>query len=178
MGTAKRLLPLLGVIIWIGTTPLWAQEDETPAQKAYREDYEQYQKITAIKDPMKRADALLQFMGERPKTQIEANVRHDFLQIVQQSYSQSKWDTVVAQTERYVKVRPRVGEAYYFLGSSYKELGKLPEAMDALAKCSVIKSPISEKARTFLESIYKGTHQGKTAGLEDLIAKARREVGD
>lgn len=178
MRTMEKLLPLLGVVLWFGTAPLCAQEDETPAQKQYREDYEQYQKITAIKEPLKRTDALLQFMSERPKSQLEPNVRHDFLQIVQEAYSQSQWETVVTQTERLVKVRPRVGEAYYFLGSSLKELGKLPEAMDALAKCSVIKSAISVKARSFLESIFKGTHQGKTAGIEALIEKARKEIGD
>jgi len=178
MGFAKKLLPLLGVVVWFGTARLRAQEEETPAQKQYREDYEQYQKVLAIREPLKRADELLQFLKDRPKSQLDPNIRHDYLQIVQDLSNQSKWDAVVTQAERFTKVRPKTGEAYYFLGAALKEQNKLPDAMDALAKCYVLKCGVSERARQFLEVIYKGTHNGKTTGLDALIQKAKAEVGD
>lgn len=178
MGFAKKLLPLLGVFVWFGAAQLRAQEEETAAQKQYREDYEQYQKVLAVKEPMKRADELLQFLKDRPKSQLDLNVQHDYLQVVQDLYGQSKWEAVVTQVERFIKVRPKTGEAYYFLGAALKEQSKIPEAMDALAKCYVLQCRVSERARQFLEVIYKGTHKGSTAGLDAIIQKARAEIGN
>jgi tetratricopeptide (TPR) repeat protein len=177
MGFAKKLLPLLGVVLWLGAGPLQAQEEETPAQKQYREDYEQYKKIIAITEPLKRSDELLQFLKDHPKSQLEANVQHDYLQVVQDLFNQSKWDAVVTQSERFIKVRPKTGEAYYFLGAALKQQNKIPEAMDALAKCYVLQCRVSERARQFLEVIYKGTHNGTTAGLDAIIQKAKAEIG-
>jgi tetratricopeptide (TPR) repeat protein len=177
MGFAKILLPLLGVVVWVGTAQLRAQEEETAAQKQYREDYEQYQKIVAIKEPLKRSDELLQFLKDRPKSQLESNVLHDYLQIAQDLSNQSKWDVVVTQAERFIKIRPKTGEAYYFLGAALKQQNKIPEAMDALAKCYVLQCRVSERARQFLEVIYKGTHGGTTTGLDAIIQKAKTEIG-
>jgi hypothetical protein len=177
MRIARRLLPLLGVVLWFGAAQVQAQEDETSAQKQYREDYEEYQKIAVIKDPFKRADQLLEFVQARPKSQILANAQTDYLSIVQDLAKQSRWDAVVTQAERFVKIRPRVCETYYFLGSALKEQKKIPEAMDALAKCFVLKCLVSEKARQYLEYIYKGVNKGSTAGMETIIQKARSEIG-
>ncbi len=173
----KKFIPLLGIVLWFGTAPLRAQEDETPEQKQYREDYEQYQKVAAVSDPMKRAEGLINFLQTRPKSQLAAKVQYDYLAIVQDWSRQSKWDTVVPQMERFIKLRPRVGEAYYFLGAALREQKKLPEAMDALAMCYVLKCPASQKARQYLEVIYKGMNKGSTVGMDAIIQKARKEVG-
>jgi tetratricopeptide (TPR) repeat protein len=177
MRIRKMMLPWLGFVLWFGTAPALAQEDETPEQKQYREDYEIYQKITAVKEPLKRADQLLQFLQERPKSKLLGNVQSDYILFVQDLSKQAKWDAVVAQAERFIKLRPRVGETYYLLGSALKELKKNTEAMDALAKCYVLKCPVSEKARQYLEYIYKGVNRGSTVGLDAIIKKARSEFG-
>jgi cytochrome c-type biogenesis protein CcmH/NrfG len=177
MKIMKKLLPVLGVVLWFGTTPMWAQEDETPEQKQYRQDYEVWQKIQVVKEPMKRADDLLQFMKDRPNSKLIANAQDDYLRVVQDLTRQSKWDVVVTQTERLLKVRPKVGEAYYFLGQALKEQQKLPEAMDALAKCYVLKCLASQRARQFLEVIYKGVNKGSLTGLDAIIQKARTAIG-
>jgi len=177
MRIRRMILPWLGVVLWFGIAPMLAQEDETPEQKQYREDYDVYQKITAVKEPLKRADQLLQFLQERPKSKLLVNVQSDYILFVQDLSKQAKWDAVVAQAERFIKLRPRVGEAYYLLGSALKELKKNTEAMDALAKCYVLRCPVSEKARQYLEYIYKGMNRGSTTGLDAIIQKARSEFG-
>jgi hypothetical protein len=48
--------------------------------------------------------------------------------------------------------------------------------MLALAKCYLLRCPASQKAKQFLEVIYKGLHQGKTTGVEAIIQKARSEL--
>jgi len=167
----------LGLVLWFGNSPVWAQEEETPEQKQYREDYDLYQKIKAVVEPGRRADQLLQFLRERPKSKLLANVQSDYILFVQDLLKQAKWDAVVAQAGRFIKLRPRVGEAYYLLGSALKELKQLAEAMDAQAKCYVLRCPVSEKARQYLEYIYKGANRGSTAGLDAIIKKARSELG-
>jgi len=173
----RKILPLLGAVLWLGMLPLRAQDEETPEQKQYREDFELYQKIAAIPAASKRAEGWLQFLQDRPKSQIVAKVQYDYLLVVQDWFKQSKWEIVVPQMERFLKLRPKAGEGYYFLGAALKEQKKLPEAMNALAKCYVLRCPASQKARQFLEVIYKGANKGSTAGLDALIEKARKEVG-
>jgi len=177
MRIGNKLLPLMAVILWFGAWPVWAQEEESPEVARYREDYEAYQKIAAVKETLKRADQLLQFLQERPKSKLLGNVQTDYILIVQDFGKQSKWDVVVAQSERFIRLRPRVGEMYYLLGSAQKELKKNAEAMDALAKCYILKCPVSEKARQYLEYIYKGVNRGSTTGLDAIIAKARSDLG-
>ncbi len=175
MGTARRLLPLLGVVLWFGTARVWAQ-DEPPGETKYREDYERYLKIKEVKDPLKRADELIQFLRDRPNSRLEDYAASDVLHFLQDLDQASKWDTVVLQAGKFIKVRPRVGETYYFLGRALKEQGKVPEAMDALAKCYVLKNPVSPKAKQFLDYIYKAA-KGNLNGLDALIQKARNDVG-
>jgi len=176
MRIAKKLLPLLGVVLWFGTIPLLAQEDEPPEMKQYRDDYERYQKIKAMKDRVKRADELLQFLKDRSNSKLELTVQADYWVILQDLNKESKWDTSTLLAERLVKVRPKTGEAYYFLGQSLKEQKKLPEAMDALAKCVVLKNQLSAKARQFLEYIYKSV-KGNLNGLDALLQKAVKDLG-
>ncbi|MBZ5496805.1 MAG: hypothetical protein LAP85_10405 [Acidobacteriia bacterium] len=177
MRIAKKLLPLLGVVLWFGTAQLRAQEDETPAQKQYRDDYEQFQKIQAVKEPLKRADEWLKFLQERPKSQLLPNVQADLLIILNDLGNQSRWDTMVPLAERFIKLRPRVGETYYYYGQALNGQKKYDDAMSALAKCYILKNPGSDKAKRFLDAIYKSQHQGKTDGLDALIRKIRSEIG-
>lgn len=167
----------LGVLLCFGTARLLAQEDETPAQKQYREDYEQYQKIQAVKDPASRVDELLKFIQERPKSQLLKNAQADFLFVLQDLGNQSKWETLVAWAGRFIKLQPRIGETYYYLGQALDKLAKPEDAMVALAKCYILRNPGSDRAKLYLDSIYKRTHQGKTDGLDVMIQKVRSELG-
>ena len=175
MEIMKRILPVLGIILWFGAARTWAQE-ETPAETQYREDYERYQKIAAIKEPTKRADELLQFLKDRPDSKLNGTVQSGYLFIVQELANASKWDVVIAQSERFVRIRPKVGETYWFLGRAYSAQKKQDVAMIALAKCSLLKCPVSAKARQYLEYLYKG-QRGNLVGLDKIIQQARGEIG-
>ncbi|MBZ5500232.1 MAG: hypothetical protein LAP85_27880 [Acidobacteriia bacterium] len=177
MAIVKKLLPLLGVVLWFGTAQLRAQEDETPAQKQYREDYDQFQKSQAVKEPLKRADEWLKFLQERPKSQLLPNVQADYLIIMNDLANQSRWDTMVPLAERFIKLRPRVGEIYYYYGQALNGQKKFDDAINALAKCYILRNPGSDKAKRFLDSVYKLTHNNSTDGLDARIQKIRSEIG-
>jgi tetratricopeptide (TPR) repeat protein len=177
MGISRKLVLLVGAVLWFGTASIWAQEDETPAQKQYREDYEMYQKIQAVKEPLKRVEEELKFIQERPQSQLLKNVSADFLLYLDGLVKQSKWDQVLSSSARFIKLQPRVGETYYYQGQALDGLKKPEEAMVSLAKCYIFKNPGSDKAKLFLDSIYKRLHQGKTDGLIEMLQKIRKEVG-
>ncbi|MGD0310338.1 MAG: hypothetical protein ABSC02_13760 [Acidobacteriota bacterium] len=176
MRTAKMLLPLLGMVLCMGSIRLYAQQDDAAKEEQYRADYDRFQKMMAIKDPMKRGEEFVQFLKDRPKSQLETYVLQNYYQILQEDNAQSKWDALALQSDALLKVRPKVGEAYFFWGTALRQQNKLPEAMEALAKCYVLRCPVSDKARQFLEVLYKGTHGGKTTGLDALIEKARSAI--
>jgi tetratricopeptide (TPR) repeat protein len=177
MRIIRSILPLLGVLLWFGTVSLFAQEDETPAQKAYREDYEVYQKILAVKEPAKKVEEWIKFIQERPKSQLLKNVNGDYLQYIDSLVKQTRMDMVANLAERFIKLQPKVGETYYYYAQALDNLKRPEEAINALAKCYILKNPGSERAKLYLDSIYKRTHQGRIDGLDALIQKVRAEIG-
>lgn len=170
-------LPLAVAICTLGTRPLMAQEEESAEAKQYREDYERVMKITAIADPAKRADALLTFTKERHDSKMSDYVRDNLLSILDSFVKAEKTELLQSISDRYIRLRPGVGETYYFLGVALKNQRKWSEAMDALAKCIVLKNRISGKAREFLEYIYKGQNRGDLTGIDKIIKKAQADLG-
>ncbi len=171
------MLPLMGLLLVFGVSRVLAQEEEeSPEAKQYREDYERLQKITAISDSMKKADALMTFLRERPNSKMAEYAQGNYLQAVESLAKAEKYPAVITLCERFIKFRPQVGETYYFYGAALKNTGRVPDAMDALARCAVMKNNASRKAREFLEYIYKSQNNGSIVGLDKLLKKAQDEV--
>ncbi len=176
-GQMIRMIPLLALLLAFGISPVLAQEEEeSPEAKQYREDYERLQKITAIPDAMKKADALLTFLKERPNSKMAEYAQGNYLQAIETLAKAEKYPAVITLCEKFIKFRPKVGETYYFYGAALKNTGKVPEAMDALAKCAVMRNNASRKAREFLEFIYKTQNNGSLVGLDKMLKKAQDEI--
>ena len=174
--TFWRLVPATAVVLWISCGIVYAQEDEPADVTRYREDYEKFQKITAITDPVKRGDQVILFIKDRPNSKLVPNAQANLFMILDNFIKTENNEPLLSLSERYIKVRPKVGETYYCYGFALKNLKRLDEAMDALAKCYLIKNPQSTKAKDFLDLIYKGQHRGLLAGEEQIINKARQDV--
>ncbi len=75
------------------------------------------------------------------------------------------------------KNRARVAEGYYYTGMSRWNRELIDAAMDSFARGSLLTgTPHSGECRKKLEQLYKGTHNGSLAGLEeylDRIASSR-----
>lgn len=74
------------------------------------------------------------------------------------------------------RVNPRSDEAFYYIGQSHWKQNKLDEAMNAFAKSAVLNGGYSARAKQYLEEIYKSTHAGQVAGLDQYLERARREL--
>jgi tetratricopeptide (TPR) repeat protein len=168
---------MVGLLLFLEPAPLPAQEEEESAeQKEYRLDYERYEKIAAVSDPMRRADQLYAFIKERPGSKLEDYAKANYFQVLEGLLKVENFKTLLGLSERFVKLRPRAGETYYFYGAALRDAQRYPEAMSALAKCYVIRNPASSKAKTFLEFVYKSQNKGSLLGMNKIIERAQIEV--
>jgi hypothetical protein len=178
-GTASRSLEFVLMTLALAGAPgaaAWTVQDESPAEQQYREDYERIQKVMAVTDPSRRSDLLFAFMKERPTSKLADYAQTNYLLILEGFLKARNFKALLPASERMVKFRPRVGEAWYFYGNALRDAGRLPEAMDALARCSLIRNPAARKARDFLEFLYR-QQNGSLIGVDKILKKAKLEVG-
>ena len=168
-----KVLPTLFLFMFV--TAVWGQE-ETREEAMYREDYERFTKLKAIPDPMKRCDAFYEFLKQRPDSKLTKNAQAEYLFILDGYMKAQSHPDLEALSERLIKLFPKVGETYYYYGAALQDARRYPEAMNALAKCYILKNPGSDRARTRLEFLYKSQNRQSLAGLDALLAKARAEV--
>jgi len=172
----RWLFPLM-TIFAIGILPIPAQDEESPEAIQYREDYERCQKIMAGTDNVKKAEELIAFIKERPNSKMNQYVQDTYLLILDNMLKNKNFVALSTLSKRFIEVRPRIGETYYFLGIAYRVDIKRPEAIEAFAKCVAAKNKLSTRARTELETLYKLENNGSLKGLEDLLKKAESSIG-
>lgn len=153
-----------------------ARQEESAADRQYREDYERVQKIVAVSDSSRRADQLFAFLKERPDSKLTDYAQRNYLVVLEGLLKAENFKGVLTLSERYVKLRPKVPETYYFYGAALRGVDRYDEAYDALARCSVVRNPLSRKARDVLEFIYKSKHQGMLGGLDKILKKAQADM--
>ncbi len=178
------ILPGIALILCVGIAQALVQQEteEEKQERLYREDYDRYQKMSALPDLNKRADLLLNFMRERPDSKMMQYAQDNLLRVLDSLLKKENNAALLGFSERLIKIRPKVGETYYFYGAALKNNNRFPEAMDALAKCYVLKNPLSARAKDALDRMYKARNPsadsvGVTGGVNRLIKKAEEEVG-
>jgi hypothetical protein len=159
----------------LALVPLAAQE-ESAADRQYREDYERVQKIVAITDTARRSDQILAFLKERPGSKLADYAQSSYL-LVLEGYSKSEnFKTLLTAAERLVQVRPKAPEGYYFYGLALRHANRNAGAFEALARCSVVRNPLSRKARDLLEFAYRAENKGVLGGLDKILKKAQADM--
>lgn len=79
--------------------------------------------------------------------------------------------------EKAAKFDPQKDDAHYFIGMC-KWQNKDPEgAIDAFAKCVVLNKTYAERAQKYMEDLYKARHSDSLDGLEEVLAKAKSDLG-
>ena len=71
---------------------------------------------------------------------------------------------------------PRSQFVHFQLGVVSTRLRRLPQAMNAFARASLLDGGYREISRRNLESLYRTTHQNSLDGLQDLLAQARADL--
>jgi tetratricopeptide (TPR) repeat protein len=79
--------------------------------------------------------------------------------------------------EKVARFEPKREDAYYYIGMC-KWQTKDPEgAIASFAKCVVLNGQLAKKAQGYLEDLYKARHNNTLDGLDQLLAKAKSELG-
>ena len=84
---------------------------------------------------------------------------------------------VIETYDQVLKLDPKNDGAYMIKGLSHWRLQELDAAQDALAKAVVLGGPNSQKAREYLEQLYKPRNNNSLEGLDQVLAKAKWELG-
>jgi tetratricopeptide (TPR) repeat protein len=91
----------------------------------------------------------------------------------------TKKDYPMAQElyEKVAKLEPKREDAHYYLGMC-KWQTKNPEgAIDSFAKCVVLNGQLAKRAQQYLEQLYKASHKDTLDELDQVLAKAKSELG-
>jgi len=76
-----------------------------------------------------------------------------------------------------IQFSPKSEDAWYYTGMA-KWRSQDPEgAILAFAKCVVLNKTLAKKAQEYLEQLYKARHNDTLDGLNDVLAKAKSELG-
>jgi hypothetical protein len=86
-------------------------------------------------------------------------------------------EDAIAKFRRALEQRPIDDFAFYGLGFVGMLLNDYVVAESNLAKAVAVDGILMPNARLLLEDLYKSQHKQSLAGLEEVIAKARKEIG-
>jgi len=171
---------VLGFFVPILASGFWVvcAQDETLADIKYKDDYERIQRIIKVSDPIRRVDQMMAFYRERSDVDPKLLVYADNI-VARDLESMMKQGNFIALRgicERVLKVRPRLGEAYLFYGVALKQEKKIPEAMNAFAKCSLITTPVRSRCKQQLDVTYRSVSGGSLIGEDKIIKNALKEL--
>lgn len=176
-GFFRQLLSVSILIFGVGFCIVRAQQG-TVEEIQYKDDYDRIQTIVKTTAPLKRADKLVTFFIER--SNIDPQIRDYAANILSQDLEallkQSNFVALKGLCERAIKARPKFGEVYLFYAAALRNEGKLNEAMNAYAKCYVIRNTLQAKAKQLLDTLYKSTHRGSLVGQDMVIRSALNEL--
>lgn len=153
-------------------------QDERLAEIKYKEDYDRLQRIVPIRQPVKRAEQLVKLYKESPDMDSRLRDYADdfFVKDMQSLLNQHDFIALRGICNNAIAVRPKFGQAYFYLGLAYKNEQKLDEAMDNFAISHLIKSRLQKKAKQQLDIIYRSLHNGSLIGEDKIIKKAEAEL--
>jgi tetratricopeptide (TPR) repeat protein len=79
--------------------------------------------------------------------------------------------------EKVVKFDPKRDDAYYYIGLCKWQNKDQDGAIAAFAKAVVLNKTAAPKAKDYLERLYKAQHNDSLDGLDQVLAKAKAELG-
>jgi tetratricopeptide (TPR) repeat protein len=91
-----------------------------------------------------------------------------------QAFENGLWSQAINNYQRAIRTHSKVpalnAEAYYYIGLSSWRENKIDPAMQAFARASVLRgTEHSKPSRDHLETLYRSTHNGSLAGLDEFI---------
>jgi tetratricopeptide (TPR) repeat protein len=79
--------------------------------------------------------------------------------------------------EKTVRFDPKRDDAYYFIGMCKWQNKDQENAIVSFARCVVLNKQYAPKAKQYLEELYKAQHNNSLDGLDQVLAKAKSDLG-
>jgi len=93
-------------------------------------------------------------------------------------YQKKDYPKALELYEKVVKFDPKNGDAYYYIGMCKWQAKDQDGTIAAFAKAVVLNSKtLAPKAKQYMEDLYKAQHSGSLDGLDQVLAKAKAELG-
>jgi len=93
-------------------------------------------------------------------------------------YQKKDYPKALELYEKVVKFDPKKDDAYYYIGMCRWQAKDQDGAIAAFAKAVVLNNKtLAPKAKEYMENLYKAQHNGSLDGLDQVLAKAKAELG-
>jgi tetratricopeptide (TPR) repeat protein len=79
--------------------------------------------------------------------------------------------------EKVAKFDPKNEDAHYFIGMCKWQAKDSDGAINSFAKCIAINGPRAKRAQQNIEQLYKASHNNTLDGLDQILAKAKSDLG-
>ncbi len=93
------------------------------------------------------------------------------------AWNAQNWPAVIKSYQEVLKLDPQNDGAYLGMGLAYWKQQELDAAQAAFAKAVVLNKTTAAKARQYLEQLYKPRNNNSLDGLDQVLAKAKAELG-
>jgi tetratricopeptide (TPR) repeat protein len=95
----------------------------------------------------------------------------------QGAYAQKDYPNALAAFDKVVALDPSNGDAWYYIGFCKWQMKDPDGAIEPFAKSTVLGKATAERAKGYLEQIYKTRHNDTLDGLDEVLAKAKADLG-
>jgi hypothetical protein len=153
-------------------------QEGTLVEIKYKEDYDRIQQIIKVNNPVKRCDQIVSLYKDRKDMDPKLLQYIDgiFTRDLETLLKQDNYIAVRGLCENALHSRPKFGAAYLYYGVALKNEKKTDEALNALAKGSLIKGPFQTRAKQQLDLVYRANNNRSLDGEEKIIEKAKAEL--
>jgi tetratricopeptide (TPR) repeat protein len=92
-------------------------------------------------------------------------------------YAKKDYPQAIGLYEKISKIDPKADSAYYYIGMCKWQTKDQEGAIPYFAKAVVLGKDFSKRAQGYLEQLYKARHNDSLDGLDQVIAKAKADLG-
>jgi tetratricopeptide (TPR) repeat protein len=113
-----------------------------------------------------------------PEPQWNATRAYAYGVIASPFYQKKDYPKAMELYEKVIKFDPKKDDVYYYLGMCKWQTKDQEGAIAAFAKAVVLNNKtLAPKAKQYMEDLYKAQHSGSLDGLDQVLAKAKSDLG-
>jgi tetratricopeptide (TPR) repeat protein len=94
-----------------------------------------------------------------------------------EAYKQKDYPKAITLYGKVAAIDSKRDDAYYYIGMSKWNSKDQVGAIEAFAKAVVLNKTNAPKAKEYMEQLYKAEHSGSTDGLDQVLTKAKADLG-